>query len=99
MCPGDEFSIKTTISQLGNVARAQVKSQQAANTQSPTATHKTDQEKRVERVHEAEQAEKNRLKPDERRRERGGGQPQQHEDPAPEDGEELEKGTYLDTKA
>jgi len=71
----DGVSLQTSISQLGNVARTQVKSQQQANQNSTTFAEQVDQSKdlKVNRVKKAEKADKGKIDPDaekERRRAR-----------------------------
>lgn len=65
---GDGISLQTTISQLGNVAKAQVKSQQANQPTTPLSEH-IDRSKdlKVDRVKETERAEKQRVDPDGKR--------------------------------
>ena len=85
----DGFSVKTTISQLGNVARAQTKGQQAGHATGTAPDHKLRSEKRVDKVKKAEETQKQKVEADKRRekkRERG----REHEDD-----EQLETETAL----
>ena len=95
MSSGDGFAIKSTIAQIGNVARTQVKAQQPV-APNPQSIQKQDREKRVEKVREAEKAEKQKLKPDDHERGREEERPERDEQEA---GEETETGRLLDTKA
>ena len=96
---GDGFSVKTTITQIGNVARAQLKGQQSANPDAPATTSMLKNEKRTDRVKKPPETQKEHLDPEKRRR--GGG-----EDGAPQDGHEpgredepAEPGSVIDTTA
>jgi hypothetical protein len=66
---GDGFSVKSTISQMTNVARALQKSQQIAQTESAAAGHLLKGEKRVDRLQPTDEAQKTNVDPDRRRRE------------------------------
>lgn len=65
---GDGFSVKSTISQMTNVARALQKSQQIAQTESAAAGHLLKGEKRVDRLQPTDEAQKSNVDPDRRRR-------------------------------
>jgi len=62
---GDGVSLQTTISQLGNVAKAQLKGQQQ-NQQTAPLSEQLDKSKdlKVNRVKQAEKAEKGQIDPD-----------------------------------
>jgi len=65
---GDGFAVKSTISQMNNVARALQKSQQIAQTENAAAGHLLRGEKRIDRVHQADENQKANVDPDRRRR-------------------------------
>ena len=78
----DGFAVKTTISQMGNVARTQLKSQQSqvnqADGRKPNET-----ESRVEQVRQTEETQKTKLDPDarkERGRQDGDADPEEERD-------------------
>ncbi|MFH1844451.1 MAG: hypothetical protein ABIF77_14725 [bacterium] len=62
----DGVSLQTSLSQLGNVARTQVKSQQQANQNTTTFSEQVGQSKdlKVNRVKKAEKADKGKIDPD-----------------------------------
>lgn len=65
---GDGVSLQTTISQMGNVAKTQLKGQQQNQTAAPVS-EQIDKSKdlKVNRVKQAEQADKGRIEPDEKK--------------------------------
>ena len=60
--PGDGVSLTTTLSQMGNVAKAQARGQQAAPQVTPFSEQKDEQDElKVQRIKETVEAEKNRV--------------------------------------
>lgn len=108
----DGFSVKTTISQLANVARTQIKGQ-ATQPVNPATDKLLKNDKRVDRVKHSEEVQKHKINPDsERKRGREDtegrmGQESlpetdasEHETPAEApDGDDGGKGVVLDIKA
>ncbi len=106
----DGFSVKTTISQIANLARTQVKGQ-ATQPVNPATDKLLKNDKRVDRVKHNEEVQKQKIDPD-RKRDRGGTANKEPQDEVqdtpsgaketagsadePEDGG---KGVMLDTKA
>lgn len=84
---GDGFAVKSTISQMNTVARALQKSQQIAQTEQAAAGHLLKGEKRVDRVHQPDEAQKAGVDPDRRRRQDG------HERPDEQDRDGAETAT------
>jgi hypothetical protein len=63
---GDGLSLQTTISQLGNVARTQLKGQQSNQPTSPLSEQLAQsKDLKVNRVKKADKSEKGRIQPDE----------------------------------
>jgi len=104
----DGFSVKTTISQLANVARTQLKGQ-TTQPATPAVEKLLKQDKRVDRVKHPEEVQKQKIDPD-RKRERDGKPSEDTPGEAPEDvvearedGNEPDaperRGSVLDTKA
>lgn len=102
---GDGFAVKTTISQLGNVARTQLKSQQpVAHTD---GRKPGENESRVEQVRQTEESQKNKLDPDghqereQARREAGdeGEREGQDEGRRTDRPDDTDVGRVIDTKA
>ncbi len=107
----DGFSVKTTISQIANVARAQVKGQ-AAQPLNPATDKLLKNDKRTDRVKRSEEVQKHKINPDSERKR---GREDEPERPAGEDlqeaaaeheasadaqeGDDGNKGVVLDTKA
>lgn len=85
---GDGFAVKSTISQMNNVARALQKSQQIAQTENAAAGHLLRGEKRVDRVHQPDEPQKANVDPDRRRRDDG----RDHQDERERDGAETATG-------
>ena len=85
---GDGFSVKTTISQMSNVARALQKSQQLAQTESAATGHLLKGEKRVDRIQQPDEAQKANVDPEHRRRDGG----REHRDHRDQDGAEAATG-------
>ncbi len=108
----DGFSVKTTISQIANVARTQVKGQ-ATQPVNPATDKLLKHDKRVDRVKRGEEVQKHKINPDSERkrgredaeqRMRQGDLPEsvagEHEAPGEAlDGDDGGKGVVLDTKA
>lgn len=63
----DGFSVKTTISQLGNVARAQAKGQ-SSHADANTALKTLQQDKRVDRVKKTEETLQKQVDPDQHKK-------------------------------
>ena len=105
---GDGFAVKTTIAQMGSVARTQLKAQQVHNTGPEHAKKPGEKESRVEKVRETEEAQKSKVDPD-KNKDDGRRHPSHHEaedaesalrndlDQRSESGEEI--GLRLDIKA
>jgi len=70
---GDGVSLQTTISQMGNVAKTQLKGQQQNQTAAPLS-EQIDKSKdlKVNRVKQAEKADKGRIEPDAKKEKRHG---------------------------
>ncbi|MBK7702021.1 MAG: hypothetical protein IPI34_03560 [bacterium] len=85
---GDGFSVKTTISQMSNVARALQKSQQLAQPESAATGHLLKGEKRVDRIQQSDEAQKANVDPEHRRRDGG----REHRDHRDQDGAEAATG-------
>jgi hypothetical protein len=85
---GDGFSVKTTISQMSNVARALQKSQQLAQTENAAAGHLLKGEKRVDRIQQPDEAPKTNVDPEHRRRD---GE-REHREQRDQDGAEAATG-------
>jgi len=106
----DGFSIKTTISQLANVARAQVKGQ-STQPATPAVEKLLKHDKRVDRIKRNEEVLKQKVDPDRERGQDGApgreAQSEPQEKPAgeletrtaPDETENAGKGAMLDTKA
>jgi len=104
----DGFSVKTTISQLANVARTQIKGQ-TTQPATPAVEKLLKQDKRVDRVKQSEEVQKQKIDPD-RKRDRDGKPATDTSDDPPEDAVEARedgnepdaperRGSVLDTKA
>jgi hypothetical protein len=108
----DGFSVKTTISQMANVARHQAKGQ-TTQPVSPATDKQLKNEKRVDRVKRGEEVQKHKIDPDaERRRDRAPhgereerdappatGEGEREETHEPGAGDDRGKGVVLDTTA
>ena len=68
---GDGVSLPTTIAQMGNVAKSQARGQQAAQPTAPFAEQlDKNEDLKVQRVKETNEAEKRRIDPDEERKDK-----------------------------
>jgi len=67
---GDGFAVKTTIAQMGNVARSQLKSQQVHNSGPEHMKKPGEKESRIEKLRETEEAQKSKV--DSERKQHGG---------------------------
>lgn len=103
---GDGFAVKTTIAQMGNVARSQLKSQ-AVHNSGPEHMKKPDEkESRVEKLRETEEAQKSKVDSDRKREQGRRGRPKRNDDnddvfndDAPDAEKDEEIGLRLDIKA
>lgn len=105
----DGFSVKTTITQLGNVARAQLKGQQPSNPDAPATAGMLRNVKRTDRVKKPSEERKQRLDPDKQRRGGDGSGARGDGGPPPEGAEQdrdnehgnepVEPGSVIDTTA
>ena len=104
---GDGFAVKTTIAQMGNVARSQLKAQQVHNSGPEHGKKPGEKESRIEKLREAEDAQKAKVDPDRSRedgqRRRGREQPTDESETNDEqrdpDGTEAIIGLRIDIKA
>ncbi len=99
MASSDGFSIKTTIAQVGQVARSQVKAQQAAPAATPHGAEKIKKENRPDKVKKPEETEKSRIDPDHRDRRHDRQRGERDRDDAQQENEREPVGHRLDTKA
>ncbi len=102
MANGDGFAVKTTIAQMGAVAKTQLKSQQAQPAGAEHARKPGEKESRVEKVREAEEAQKTNVDPDRRRDgKKGSGKGRDEDDPdrTEDDLHDDDIGLMVDIKA
>ncbi len=98
MPSSDGFSIKTTIAQLGQVARTQLKASQNAAAATPHGAEKVQEDQRPDKVKKPEESEKTRTDPDRRRR-REQEASSREETPEEQNEEQAPVGRRLDIKA
>ena len=110
---GGGISLQTTIVQLGSVAQTQLKGQQTSHPTTPFSDRlEANQEAKVQRVRQADEAERKRIDPDARRDQRRREQaPGDREEPLAPDGaalpadevasgeEATDVGRHIDTRA
>ena len=103
---GDGFAVKTTIAQMGNVARSQLKSQAVHNHGPEHMKKPGEKESRVEKLRETEEAQKSKVDQDrkreqERRRRRRADDDDEHafDDDRLDSEADEEIGLRLDIKA
>jgi hypothetical protein len=105
----DGFAVKSTIAQMGSVAKTQVKSQQTHSSTDAQAKQLDKKDNRLEKVKKTEDAQKSQVDPDKKKHGRKQKSRTQEEDDVlngtlePQDEDDTEShdglGTMLDLKA